>query len=318
MNDKLLLFLKKEKDFDKICRKLDLKEHELYGLIAMLKEKGHNVNIFNDNGIKTIRLLDKIIIPEDNDIKINTKDKVIKLGIVSDTHMCCEYQQLTLLNEAYKDFKSRKIKTILHIGDLSDGDYRTRPDHLYSLFKIGASQQAEYIADVYPKIDGTPTYFLQGSHDDTHIKNGGADIGKMISSVRPDMVNLGHGQAFFKINGITIELLHPGGGSSYAYSYKPQKIIDSIRGGEKPQIILIGHFHKNLYMLYRNINCLLVPSLEATTPFMTANALINDLGYNVIEFRINENKEIVSFKTEYIPFYKTIKDDYKKAKVLKI
>lgn len=215
MYDKLLELIKKQKDFEKICKKLELKDYELYGLVEMLKNKGVNISIFNDDGTKKVLYYEKIIIPEDNEIKIETREKLIRLGIVSDTHACCHYQQMSLLNTAYKDFYNRKIKTVLHVGDLSDGDYRNRPDHLYSLFKIGASEQAEYIADMYPRVNSMQTYFLQGSHDDTHIKNGGADIGKMISSVRPDMINLGHGQAFFKINGVNIELLHPGGGSCF-------------------------------------------------------------------------------------------------------
>jgi predicted phosphodiesterase len=255
---------------------------------------------------------------EDQVINIKTKLKKIKIGIVSDTHFCCKYQQLSYVNKAYQDFHDKGITTVLHIGDMVDGDYRNRPDHIYSLFKIGASEQAEYIINNYPKVKGIRTYFIQGSHDATHIKNGGADIGRMIQQGRDDMFNLGICKANIIINKCDIQLLHPGGGSSYAFSYKPQKIVDSMMGGDKPNVLLIGHHHKNLYMMYRKIHILQVPSLEATTPFMTSMGLINDMGYDIIELYVDEIGNVQRFNVEYIPFYNTIKDDYKKARQLVI
>lgn len=318
LKEKLLKLMGKEKSISKLCEKLELEEYELLGIIELLKREGHNLDIYSKDGEYRINVLTKIILPEENEYCVETNLKKIKIGIVSDTHLCSKYQQLTLLNEAYKDFHSRGINTVLHIGDLTDGDYKNRPDHIYSLFRIGASDQAEYVCEMYPKIKGMKTYFIQGSHDATHIKNGGADLGKMVSQARKDMVNLGMDTATFKLNNCKIKMLHPGDGTAYAYSYKPQKIIDSMRGGEKPHVLLIGHYHKNLYMMYRNIHVLMIPSLQATTPFMTRKALINDVGYNVIEFEINKKGEVQKFNVEYIPFYKTIQDDYKKCKALKL
>lgn len=315
---KLIKLLEKEKSVAKLCEKLNIEEYELLGLVELLKRKDYNLDVYSKNGDYYINNLTKIIIADDNEFVINEKSKVVKIGVVSDTHLCSKYQQLTLLNQAYTDFHSRGITTVLHIGDLVDGDYRNRPDHIYSLFKIGASEQAEYVIDNYPEIKGLNTYFIQGSHDTTHIKNGGADIGRMIDQQRKDLINLGIGQATFKLNNCEIEMLHPGGGSAYAYSYKAQKIIDSMSDNDKPNILLIGHFHKNLYMMYKNIHVVCVPSLEARTPFMTGNALINDVGYDVLEFTINEKGDVKKFNVEHIPFYKTIEDDYKKCKALKI
>ena len=39
-------------------------------------------------------------------------------------------------------------------------------------------------------------------------------------------------------------MLHPGGGSSYALSYRIQKIIESLDSDNKPDCLLVGHFHK--------------------------------------------------------------------------
>lgn len=318
MVDNILEFIRKETDIRKICQQLKIEEYELLGVIELLKREGHRIEVYNKDGEYKINFLTNTVLADNNIFELKEKTKKIKLGVLGDTHLCCKYQQLSLINQAYTDFHNRGIKTVIHTGDMVDGDYKTRPDHIYSLFKFGATEQADYVIDMYPKVDGIKTYFIQGSHDTTHIKNGGADVGKMIASERKDMIDLGIYSGTLDINKCKIQVLHPGGGSSYAFSYKPQKIIDSMTGGEKPNMLLIGHYHKNLYMMYRNVHVVQVPSLEATTPFMVSNALINDMGYDIIEFEVNKDGNVVRFNIEHIPFYVAIKDDYKKCKKLVI
>lgn len=43
--------------------------------------------------------------------------KPFKLGVVSDTHLGSQEQQLTLLHEAYKTMAADGVKTVLHCGD---------------------------------------------------------------------------------------------------------------------------------------------------------------------------------------------------------
>ena len=42
-----------------------------------------------------------------------------------------------------------------------------------------------------------------------------------------------------------MDLFHPLDGSSYAVSYSGQKYMDSITGGDKPNILFVGHHHKS-------------------------------------------------------------------------
>jgi len=65
-----------------------------------------------------------------------------------------------------------------------------------------------------------------------------------------------------------MKLMHPGGGSAYAVSYRPQKIIESFQDGEKPHILLLGHYHKSLKVEIRGVVTILVPSCQDQTPFM--------------------------------------------------
>ena len=199
--------------------------------------------------------------------------------VVSDTHIGNKQQQLHLLNELYKEAHNRNIDKALHVGDLVDGDYSShRKEHPYQVFLHGFDEQADYVCNMYPYVDGLTTYYILGSHDETHQKNGGARINTWLSKVRNDMVFLGQDKGNFNLNGVNIFLDHPGGGSSSALSYQPQKRIEGFDSGSKPNIHLIGHYHKSYYFLYRNVHCIEVPALCAKTQFQGKLNLKNAVG----------------------------------------
>ena len=78
-------------------------------------------------------------------------------------------------------------------------------------------------------VEGIKTYFITGSHDETHYKNGQGTINEWVSRCRSDMIYLGQDAATIKINGVKIVMDHPGGGSSSALSYKPQKKLKYLK-----------------------------------------------------------------------------------------
>ena len=46
------------------------------------------------------------------------KGKKVRVGIVSDTHLGSQHQQLTYLRAMYRYFSRRKVNVVLHAGDL--------------------------------------------------------------------------------------------------------------------------------------------------------------------------------------------------------
>ena len=85
--------------------------------------------------------------------------------------------------------------------------------------------------------DGTPQRegVNIGRYAQTVMRQAGhkwTDLGHMESHVRLKNANTGKSQ-IMAVN-------HPGGGPAYALSYRPQKIVESLEGGEKPAIMLIG------------------------------------------------------------------------------
>lgn len=301
------LFLKQLEKMPNIYRLTELYntgELDVLNYINKLRKEG--INIICENGLYFV---------ERNDIasysthEHKSKDKIIRFGVVSDTHLGNKCQQITYLRETYKLFKAEGLDRVYHVGDISDGLYPQRGEQRYELFKQGFDEQAEYIIENYP--DDVPTYFITGNHDSTHVMNGGANIGKKISNERKDMHYLGSLQADVMLtDNCKMELRHPLDGSSYAVSYKPQKYIESMAGGTKPNLLLVGHYHKQGYFPYRNVHCLLMPSFEAQTPFLRGKGLVSDIGGIIITLHISADGTINRFIPEFIPYYKPLKNDY--------
>jgi hypothetical protein len=127
----------------------------------------------------------------------------------------------------------------------------------------------------------------------------GFDVGKQIAERIPNFHYLGNMSGTIMLpHGKKIELLHPGGGSSYAVSYRPQKIVESLEGGSKPDALFIFHYHKQGTFLYRNVHTVLGATLQSQTSFMRENGLRADKGFYVIELEVGKNG-IKSFKSDF-------------------
>jgi len=78
--------------------------------------------------------------------------------------------------------------------------------------------------------------------------------------------------------------------NSYAISYKSQKRIDSLEGGDKPNLMFIGHYHKAEYIFYRNIHCFQSATLESQTPFMKSKGLAANKGFYIINLKTKKGQ----------------------------
>ena len=63
---------------------------------------------------------------------------------------------------------------------------------------------------------------------------------------------------------------------AYALSYKIQKMVEAMSGGEKPNILAVGHYHKLEMFPYRNVQCFQTGTFQAQTPWMRGKYSRND------------------------------------------
>ncbi len=177
----------------------------------------------------------------------------IKFGLSSDKHYGSKYTREEVTEELYQWFADEGVSAVLDAGNYIEGESRFNK---YDINVHGLDAQAENIAAKLPQHPGLVTYAVSGDdHEGWYAQREGVDIGRYVESVfrhngREDWHNLGYMEAYVDIvnakSGVASKVLvmHPGGGSSYATSYRPQKIVEGLEGGEKPAFLIIGHFHK--------------------------------------------------------------------------
>ncbi len=297
-------YIRNGMSIETFMEKFHVSEIELYGLIELCKMYGKDISLEKENDTlvfrKRIRRKSPVSKLEIDSPKLNNN----QICVISDTHFGSIHNQLHLVNQIYEEAYNRGIKTVLHVGDLVDGNYPNRPENPRQQFLHGFDEQAGYVVDMYPEIDGLTTYYILGSHDETHYKNGMSTVNNWISRCRKDMIYLGQDTGEINIDKVKIVLDHPGGGSAQSLSYRPQKRIEMLESHTKPKILLIGHYHKSYAFSYRNVQCILVPALCDKTQFQQKQGLYNALGAYFLNIYSDKSGNIQYFEPEEILFGK--------------
>ncbi len=193
---------------------------------------------------------------------VSRPDNTYVFGVSSDQHLCSRYAREDVLADLYDRFAKAGVDRVINAGNWIDGeDEKNR----FDLAVHGLQPQVEYLVNHYPRRDGLVTYAVWGEdHEGWFARRESIDVGRFTENLmrqagRQDWVDLGFIEAKIDlINGNTgarssLVAMHPGGGSSYAYSYRPQKIVESLSGGEKPGALVIGHYHKLSCNIIRNV-----------------------------------------------------------------
>lgn len=237
--------------------------------------------------------------------------ETIRFAIMGDTQIGSKYTQLTHLHNFYDLCEKQGITDVYHTGDITDG-LKMRPGHEYELYEHSADGQLDAVVRTYPKREGITTHFITGNHDASLYKHVGYDIGKAIAKDRPDMNYLGRDCAVVNITpNCTLEMRHPWDGTAYAISYKIQKMIEAMEADSKPNILAVGHYHKEETLFYRNIHAIQTACFQSQTPFTRGKGIYTVMGGFILTVRVDENGYIQGFTPEFIPYYKPIKDDWK-------
>lgn len=240
--------------------------------------------------------------------------QTIKFAIIGDTQIGSKYAQLTYLHNFYDLCEKEGIKDVYHTGDITDG-LKMRVGHEYELYEVSADDMRDDVIKNYPKKEGITTYFISGNHDASIYKQVGYDICAAIANRRPDMKYLGRDCAIINLTPkCTLELRHPWDGTAYALSYKIQKMIEAMESDSKPNILAVGHYHKAEYLFYRNVHALQTGCFQAQTPFTRGKGISIHMGGWIVTIRVDENGYIQGFAPEFIPYYASVKDDYKNFK----
>ncbi len=226
----------------------------------------------------------------------------VKFGIISDTHIGSKYYDSDLMTYASKVFTKEKVDFVLHAGDVIEGMYPRRGGQIYELEDIGIDAQVEHAVKEMKKIK-QPLYFITGNHDFTAKQIAGIIVGYRVEDKVKNAKFLGedYGRLVLR-SGVTIDLVHPYDGTAYAISYKTQKRADSLEGGSKPNVMIVGNYHKAEYLFYRNIHIFQAGTLQSQTPFMRGKGISAHKGFWVIEL-YSKKGTVTHLKQTFYPAY---------------
>lgn len=225
----------------------------------------------------------------------------LRFGLVSDTHLCCKEERLAELHNQYDVFVKEGITTVFHAGNIIDGYIaRINGD---SVFETTIDGQSQYVVDNYPHRKGVKTYFITGDDHESWFSPG-FNIGGYIAYLaadqgRTDLEYIGHVEADVELknkqgSSTIIKIQHPGGGSAYARSYTGQKQVEALEGGEKPAILVQGHYHVSNYMQERNVHVIGMPGFQDQTIFARKKRLRMEVGGAILEFKVNPDDGAVT------------------------
>lgn len=236
----------------------------------------------------------------------------VRLGLVADTHLACQEERLEALHCQYDLFKAEGITSVLHAGNIVDG-YISKINGA-SVIVSTPDDQAQYVIDNYPNRPGITTHYITGDdHEGWWVKQGlnwGVLLQHMARSQgREDLHYIGHVEADVEVmveeatKHPIIKVQHPGGGSCYARSYAPQRTIESLEGGEKPDVLVQGHYHVNGFWNERNVHVITLPGFQDQTIFGRKKRLRFEVGGAILEFKTNSAGAITRCRCEFNMFF---------------
>lgn len=280
---------------------------DIEGIISTISAKGFNIQ-WKDG---MVSLGGDIPKAPPTIISVTGQSKqTFRVGLVSDNHLASRYARMDVLNSLYDYFAEHGITTVYNCGNWIEGDARFNK---HDVIVHGLEGQIRYFIDNFPQREGITNYFITGDdHEGWYTQREGIDVGAYMQmraeqAGRQDLKYLGHMEHDIIMKAergeTVLRLQHPGGGSSYAISYTPQKIVESLQGGEKPHILFIGHYHKASYNYIRGVHVVQAGCTQDQSPFMRKKRLAAHLGGWIIEWSVDDVGAITRFKTEWIPFY---------------
>lgn len=317
--EKFKYLCSKEISLTEISKILELNNYEVLAMISEIKSQGINIitKVFDDD----IYMLNKGENETINDYSCNLNtdnNNEFKFIAISDTYFGSKYQQLSILNDICIKGFNMGYNNIFHCGNISCGIYPINDTYADTYFLDDSLRQIDYIIKYYPQIEGMKTYFITGTRDERHLKTNKINIGKRISELRSDMIYLGNNSALINIDKAKVLLFNSKLNKTYTVSYRPQQQVDSFRSEDKPNILLYGGLLQTEKFKYRDVHCISVPSVCATTKEMLDKRYSNTIGTWYITVRTNNKGFLEEISAMESTYYVTNKNDYQKPKVLKL
>jgi UDP-2,3-diacylglucosamine pyrophosphatase LpxH len=288
-----------------LCDKLDLSPKKLDALIRRALDAGASLVIENDHiGSKHNHRQERPNRVHEIPAQVGEEAEV---AVISDIHFGSKYCLTAQLEDFINFAYDRGIRTILCPGDVLDGVYR------HSRFEqahVGLDAQIKAAFDGLPERPGLHYYFITGNHDETFTGQVGVSTGYAMQTFfaehgRKDVTYLGERGEYVHVHGALIHLWHPSGGRAYARSYSAQKKIESYAPGEKPHILLTGHYHFYAHCHERGVHGVNCPTFSGggSSFGRSLKDSAQSIGGLILKWTMGEDGNVKSFGIEQRFYY---------------
>ena len=231
------------------------------------------------------------------------KGSEIVYGVYGDRHVGSIFYDHAAVMRYAEEASKWGVQFMVDCGDSVDGSFNMHRGMWREQSHRGFDDQLKELVEKTPDL-GVPVYHINGNHDYSWLKTEGVNLGVHYEKNHKDVRHLGTSNAFLEVGKTNIQLLHPGGGGSYALSYRLQKIIESFEGGTKPHILHVNHFHKMAQVFYRNVHAFLDGCFQSQTHFMMEQGLAAHKGSWLVRVHPDKFGGVADLETKFVPFYK--------------
>jgi hypothetical protein len=250
-------------------------------------------------------------VPEPSDTVIDTGVEPVlgrpfRVAVISDLHFGSKWCGRSQMRDFLNRVRDMGITRVLGPGDNLDGVYR---HSLWEQSHRGFSEQADDFGELWRDYPDLFLDFIDGNHCDTLSESCGMEAGRaLVERMRGGGVtNLqyhGTRSAFLRMGGATVHLWHPRGSGSYALSYKLQKKVEGYAPGQKPDVLLTGHYHQFCYVNERGVHGLLCPTFQLPGGSFS-NSLVGSpaVGGLILSWDLTDGGTLRDFDLRRVSYY---------------
>jgi hypothetical protein len=290
LSDRVRQLLKKGRKTwtrEELSDQFDVGIGKIDAALAELRSAGVSVEIHEDQ----IGLSREIARSSPSIIDVTKfRGRMIRFGLTSDNHLGSKYERNDALDALFDIWHADGIETVYQLGNMIEGERHSK----FDIHKHGLQDQVDYFIERWPRRPGIVTKFITGDdHEGWYVQDDGVNIGKFIEIAareagRDDLIFLGHMEHDIHLRAehgqAVMRLMHGGGGGSYAMSYEAQKVVESFQGGEKPQVLLMGHNHKLGFFYPREVLTVMAGSTKDQDSFLRKKRIQSHIGGWTISF----------------------------------
>lgn len=237
----------------------------------------------------------------------------LRIAVISDLHFGSKYHRGSELANFMQRAYDWGARITLNCGDTLDGN-KVYKGQEFETSQVAMSDQINSALDGLPQLPDHKYYFIDGNHDASFWRQTGQLAGEAILNAamvrgRSDLEYLGPDMAQLDLAAdeggkpARIELLHPARAGARGQTYHLQNYIESIQGGNKPHIMLVGHEHSYVVLELRNIHALKVPCFQAQTPFMARRHMQPTIGGLLLEIGLTKRGMVRELTITHIKYF---------------